>query len=278
MTDQTDQLEEMTEAPEGEVEEIVDATEPEQVETETEAADETIVTFGDDEAPEQQEAPDWVKNVRKENRDLNKEIKALKKELTAGKAEETTDLGPEPTIEQFDYDSAKHIAAVREWDKAKAKIDAKANEAKEAQEKQGKAYNARLSEYQEGKGAFDADQFDEAEDAVKGALSENQQSILIHAFGGKAAPLIRGLGQDEKRLKELGTITDPIAFAVAATRLETAMKVSQRRPKTVPETRTGGNIASGASSDKTLEKLRAEAAQTNDMSKVLAYKRKLKAG
>jgi hypothetical protein len=277
----TDQTEETVDAPEAEIE-AVETTEPEQVdaqaETETEAVEKTVVTFGDDEAPEQQDAPDWVKNVRKENRELNKQLKDLKKQAAAGKADEKTDLGPEPTIEQFDYDSAKHIAAVREWDKAKAKQDAKANEAKEAQEKQGQAYNARLSEYQEGKGAFDADQFDEAEDAVKGALSENQQTILIHAFGGKAAPLIQGLGQDEKRLKELGTITDPIAFAVAATRLETAMKVSQRRPKTVPETRTGGNIASGASSDKTLEKLRAEAAQTNDMSKVLAYKRKLKAG
>ena len=273
----TDQTEEAIEAPEAEIE-TVETTEPEQVETEAEAVDETVVTFGDDEAPEQQEAPDWVKNVRKENRDLNKQIKDLKKQAAAGKADEDTALGAEPTLEGSDYDADKYRDALRDWDKAKAKIDAKATTAKEAQDKQGQAYNARLSEYQEGKGAFDADQFDEAEDAVKGALSENQQSILIHAFGGKAAPLIQGLGQDEKRLKELGTITDPIAFAVAATRLETAMKVSQRRPKTVPETRTGGNIASGASSDKTLEKLRAEAAQTNDMSKVLAYKRKLKAG
>ena len=277
----TDQTEETVDAPEAEIE-AVETTEPEQVdaqaETETEAVEETVVTFGDDEAPEQQDAPDWVKNVRKENRELNKQLKDLKKQAAAGKADEKTDLGPEPTLEGSDYDADKYRDALRVWDQAKAKQDAKAREAKEAQEKQGQAYNARLSEYQEGKGAFDADQFDEAEDAVKGALSENQQSILIHAFGGKAAPLIQGLGQDEKRLKELGTITDPIAFAVAATRLETAMKVSQRRPKTVPETRTGGNIASGASSDKTLEKLRAEAAQTNDMSKVLAYKRKLKAG
>lgn len=278
MTDQTEQLEEQAAAPEVEVKETVETTEPEQVEAETEAADETVVTFGDDEAPESKDTPDWVKDVRKQNRDLNKQVKALEKQLTNGKADETTALGAEPTMEGCDYDADKYRDSLREWDQAKAKHDAKANEAKEAQEKQGQAYNARLSEYQEGKGAFDADSFDEAEDAVKGALSENQQSILIHAFGGKAAPLIRGLGQDDKRLKELAGVTDPIAFAVAATRLETAMKVSQRKPKTVPETRTAGNTAGGATGDKTLEKLRAKAAETNDMSEVLAYKRKLKAG
>ena len=277
----TDQTEETIEAPEAEIE-TVDTTEPEQVDaqadTEAEAVEETVVTFGDDEAPEQQDAPDWVKNVRKENRELNRQLKDLKKQAAAGKADEDTALGAEPTLEGSDYDADKYRDALRVWDQAKAKQDAKAREAKEAQEKQGQAYNARLSEYQEGKGAFDADQFDEAEDAVKGALSENQQTILIHAFGGKAAPLISGLGQNDKRLKELAGITDPIAFAVAATRLETAMTVSQRKPRTVPESRPAGNSAGGASGDKQLEKLRAQAAETNDMSEVLAYKRKLKAG
>lgn len=277
----TDQTEEAVEAPEAEIE-TVETTEPEQVDaqadTEAEAVEETVVTFGDDEAPEQQDAPDWVKNVRKENRELNRQLKDLKKQAAAGKADEDTALGAEPTLEGSDYDADKYRDALRVWDQAKAKQDAKAREAKEAQEKQGQAYNARLSEYQEGKGAFDADQFDEAEDAVKGALSENQQTILIHAFGGKAAPLISGLGQNDKRLKELAGITDPIAFAVAATRLETAMTVSQRKPRTVPESRPAGNSAGGVSGDKTLEKLREEAHRTNDMSKVLEYKRKLKAG
>ena len=266
----TDQTEETIDAPEAEIE-TVEPTEPEQVETEAEAGDETVVTFGDDEAPETQEAPDWVKNVRKENRDLNKQIKDLKKQAAAGKADEDTALGAEPTLEGSDYDADKYRDALREWDQAKAKHDAKANEAKEAQEKQGQAYNARLSEYQEGKGAFDADQFDEAEDAVKGALSENQQSILIHAFGGKAAPLIRGLGQDDKRLKELATITDPIAFAVAATRLETAMKVSQRKPRTVPETRPAGNSTGGPMSAK--ERKIEEAREKGDIKEVMRLRR-----
>ncbi len=271
MTDQTEQLEETTAAPEVEVEETVETTEPEQVEAESEAVDETVVTFGDDEAPEAKETPEWVKDVRKQNRDLNKQNRDLKKQLANGKADEITALGAEPTMEGCDYDADKYRDSLREWDRAKAKSDAKATTAKEAQEKQGQAYNARLSEYQEGKGAFDADSFDEAEDAVKGALSENQQSILIHAFGGKAAPLIRGLGQDDKRLKELAGVTDPIAFAVAATRLETAMKVSQRKPRTVPETRPSGDKSSGAMSakDRKIE----EAREKGDIKEVMRLRR-----
>ncbi len=285
MNDQTEQLEELTDALEVEVEEEVETdeqSEPDQEEaqadTDAEAEGETVVTFGDDTDPEPKEAaPAWVKDVRKENRRLQKELKEAQKQITAGKADEETALGAEPTLEDCDYDADKYRDALRQWDHAKAKQDAKANEAKEAERKQQEAYNARLNEYQEGKQAFNADEFDEAEDAVKSALNDNQQTILVHAFGGKAAPLIQGLGQNDRRLKELASITDPIAFAVAATRLESSMKTT-RKPRTVPEARPTGNSAGGASGDKHLEKLREAAAKSGDYSQVTAYKRKIKAG
>ena len=277
MTDQTEQLDDTTEAA------VIEAPEPEETEegetpeVDTEASGETVVTFGDDEAPEVKETPGWVKDLRKRNRSQSKEISDLKKKLDAGKADDVIALGAEPALEDFDFDSAKHIAAIRELDKAKAKIDAKANEAQTERDGQEQAYNVRLTEYQEGRADFEADSFDEAEGAVKDALTETQQSILIRAFGSKAAPLIRGLGQDEKRLKEIAGISDPIEFTVAVTRLESAMKVSSRKPKTVPETAVKGNGTSTVSGDKILEKLREKAAQTGDMTEVIKHKRMLKA-
>lgn len=283
MIDQTEQLEETTEAPEME-EEVVNETEevsePDQgeadAEAESEADGEPVVTFGDDEAPEAKETPAWVKDVRKQNRDLNKKVKDLEKQLTAGKAEETSTLSAKPTLDQFDYDPDKFEEALLNWASEKREHDAKADEAKKQEDKRNQEYQTRLSEYHEGRNDFDADSFDEAEDAVRNVLSESQQGILIHAFGGKAAPLIRGLGQDDKRLKALASIADPIAFAVAATRLEATMK-TRRKPKTVPETRAAGNSAPSVSGDKTLQKLRDEAEKTGDLSKVVAYKRTLKA-
>jgi len=277
MTYQTEQLDETTEAAVIEAPEPVETEEGETPEVNTEADGETVVTFGDDEAPEVKETPGWVKDLRKRNRSQSKEISDLKKKLDAGKADDETALGAEPTLEDFDFDSGKHIAAIRAYDARKATIDAKAKDAQTERDSQSQAYDVRLTEYQEGRADFDADSFDEAEGAVRDALSETQQTILIRAFGSKAAPLIRGLGQDEKRLKEIAGISDPVSFTVAVTRLEAAMKVSQRKPKTVPETPVKGNATAPVSGDKTLQKLREEAAKTNDYSKVTAHKRMLKA-
>ena len=273
MTDQTEDTDDKAEV------EAVDVQEPETTEqVEAEASDDTVVTFGTDEPPESKEMPSWVKDLRKRNRELNKANSELEKQVKAGKAEDTTALGAGPTLEACDYDADKYRDSLREWDRDKAKIDAKAKDAQNEHEGQQKAYDVRLTEYQDGRADFDADSFDEAEGAVKDALSDTQQTILIRAFGSKAAPLISGLGRDDKRLKELASISDPVAFTVAATRLEAAMKVSQRKPRTVPETIVKGNSSVSMGGDKTLQKLRDEAANTGDMSKVVAYKRKLKAG
>ncbi len=279
MTDQTEQLDETTEAAVIEAPEPVETEEGDTPEVDTEADGETVVTFGNDDAPEPETEHSSKQNkkfakMRSENRDLKDKLEALEK---AGKADDETALGAEPTLEDFDFDSGKHIAAIRAYDARKATIDAKAKDAQTERDSQSQAYDVRLTEYQEGRADFDADSFDEAEGAVRDALSETQQTIIIRAFGSKAAPLIRGLGQDEKRLKEIAGISDPVSFTVAVTRLEAAMKVSQRKPKTVPETPVKGNATAPVSGDKTLQKLREEAAKTNDYSKVTAHKRMLKA-
>ena len=103
-------------------------------------------------------------------------------------------------------------------------------------------------------------------------LSETQQGVLIEALGKSAAPLLVGLAANEKRLKALAGIKNPIRFAVEAARLESIMKTTTRRPKTPPEKRI---VGSGSSSmgGKTLEKLEAEADRTGNRTKVQAYKR-----
>lgn len=273
MTDELE-IEEASEATEIDLEPI-ETDDGETPEVEVEASNETVVTFGDDEATEKEAAPAWVKDLRKKNRELSKSNASLEKKL-AGKADDDTALGAEPTLEDCDYDADQYRDALRKFDKAKSKQDAKAKNAQDEQDSRNQAYQGKLSEYQEGRGSFDADSFDEAEDAVKDAMSETQQSIIIQAFGKGAAPLISGLGRDDKRLKELAGISDPIAFTVAVTRLESAMKVSQRKPKTAPETRVAGQSRAANLGDKTLEKLEAESEKTGDRSAIVAYKRKLR--
>lgn len=258
-----------------EVAEPVEADEAQAPEVETEA-DISVVTFGDEEAPEEEEeAAAWVKDVRKRSRELSKENADLKKQIEAGKADVKPVLGAAPTLEGCDYDEEKFSGAIRQYDAKKFELEAGERSQKEEAERQNKAYQEKLTAYNESRGQFDADSFDEAESNVKEALTPQQHAILVHAFGKNAAPLISGLGRDDKRLKELASIKDPIAYAVAATRLESSMKTSQRKPRTTPETRVTGDH-SGGTPDKTLEKLEAEADRTGDRSKIVAHKRKLR--
>lgn len=236
-----------------------------------------IVTFGDDEAPDDKDdipAPEWVKGLRKTNREQAREIAALKKATV--KADDTiSPLSAKPTLGQAGYDEAKYEESLVKWyDEKKAHEAAKAAKESEA-ETQRVAWQSRLEEYGEAKKSFDPETIEDAEAIARESLSETQQGVLIEALGKGAAPLLVGLATNDKRLKALADIKNPIRFAAEAAKLESIMKTSTRRPKTAPESRVVGG-ASAQMGNKTLEKLEAEADKTGDRTKVLAFKRQQK--
>jgi hypothetical protein len=67
-----------------------------------------------------------------------------------------------------------------------------------------------------------------------------------------------------------------VKFAFAVSKLESQLKVTNRKPATTPEKVLTGTGSTSGSVDSTLDKLRAEAEKTGDYTKVTAYKRKLK--
>jgi hypothetical protein len=85
------------------------------------------------------------------------------------------------------------------------------------------------------------------------------------------------LGKNPEKLKELAAITNPVRFTAALVRMETKMTVSTRKPSTSPEKVIAGNSAVSGINDKTLDRLRDEAEKTGDFTKVLAYKKQLRA-
>jgi len=255
---------------------IVEADGDDQSEAETETDDEaeTVITFGDDEPPKENDevpAPEWVKDLRKQNRAQAAKIKELEK--ATAKADETpSQLSAKPTLEQADYNEAKYAESLESWYAEKASHN-KAKAAKEAEAaEQEKAWQSRLGEYGKAKSKFKPDTIEDAEAVARDMLSETQQGVLIEALGKGAAALLVGLAANEARFKALASIKNPIRFVAEAARLESSMKTSTRRPKTVPETRVTGSGSTQAG-NKTLEKLEAEADKTGDRSKVIAFKR-----
>lgn len=259
-----------------ETEVVVEAGDDDETKAEEEAGA-NVVTFGDDETQEDDDdtpAPDWVKDLRKRNRELSRENADLKK-VTAKADEKPSSLSAKPTLEQAGYDEEKFSKQLEDWTVEKrAHADAATEKEKEV-EAQTTAWNSRLGEYEDGKSSFEPETIEDAEAVAREAFSTTQQGVLIQVLGKNAAAVLVGLAGNEKRLKALAAESNPIIFAADVARLESIMKTSTKRPKSTPETRVKGSAPSGGS-DRKLEKLEAAAEKSGDRTAVQKYMRDLR--
>ena len=242
-----------------------------------EAETEIVVSIGNEEPepePEAQKAPEWVKELRKQNREYQKRIRQLERNTQAPAPQgETTSAPPKkPTLADVDYDTGAYEAKLDQWYGAKAEYDRQAAEARRAQDAVKGAWEAKISGYNTAKAELKARDFEDAEAVIADTLSVTQQGIILDG-AEKPALLIYALGKNPKKAAELAAIQNPVAFAAAIGRLEASLKVTSRKPSAAPETIVSGNARSSGSVDNTLERLRAEAEKTGDLSKVMAYKR-----
>lgn len=245
-----------------------------------ESTDEVIVTIGDEPAPEpeaQQGAPEWVKEVRRRNRELEREVKNLRRqyEAQARPAETNPAPGPKPTLEAADYDTERFEREMAAWHERKA-AHAKSQAEREAAERaQQEQWQGVLKAYDEKRKALKVRDFSEAEEVITDTLSVEQQGLIL-AYSDAPELVIYALGKNPKRAAELAAITDPLKFGREIWKVESQVKVSSRKPATQPERVVTGSAPKGAS-DATLERLRGEAERTGDYSKVFAYRKQIKA-
>ena len=256
------------------------AEEVEEVEEE-----EVFVSFGDEEEPQEEseeeepkKAAKWVKDLRKDYRQArreNRELKAKLEELTKAK-EEPIQLGEEPTLESCDYDSELFKSKLLDWSEQKRKHEAEQSKVREKEEQEKQAWQAKLDSYEVRKQELKYPDFEDSEEYVLGKFNQVQKGVILDAADDPAV-LVYALGKNEKKVDELLAETNPIKFAVKISKLESKLKVTQRKAKTKTEKVLTGGSSGGGSVDSTLEKLREEAQRTGDYTKVTKYKRKLKA-
>ncbi len=235
----------------------------------------TIILIGDEE-PEEEEtesAPQWVKDLRKQNREQAKRIKEL--EAKASDQDKTVKLGEKPKLEDFDYDEDKHSAALEDWFNKKSEIDNQKNQEEQRQKQEQERYDKKLAGYNERKVQLKVKDFETLESRVSEGLSEMQQAIIVSATK-KPEEVIAALGQHPRRLMELSKLEDPVEFIAETVRLEMSMKTATRK-KPAPERKAPASTSGfKGGTDKTLEKLEAEAERTGDRTKILQYKKSLR--
>lgn len=277
----------------GEIESLeVEEQEPEEVEQESEqsdepeaeegdpeaGSDEVVVTIGEESPPqeEQERAPEWVRELRKGNREKDRRIRELEEKLKApAPSEQSVDVGAEPTLESAEYDEDRFKSEWKAWNKRQADRDEQERKKQEEGVKAQQAWQAKLDSYASAKTALKVKDYDDAEASAKDVLNVTQQGIILSGAENPAI-VVYALGKNPKKAQELASITDPVKFAFAVAKLETQMKVTPRKTAPLPESTVRGNARVSAGIDSTLERLRAEADRTGDRSKVASYMRQQK--
>ena len=250
-------------------------------ESEQSEDEELVVTIGDEE-PEQSEdgnnAPEWVRNIRKQNRQLKKELRDLKKQSeSSNDSKPKVELGKKPTLEDHEYDNAKYEDALDSWYQRKIEVDKQNEKLKTEQELLESQWQNTLKDFNNKKEKLKskAVDYDEAEFNIQESLSASQQGMIVQGAIDPAV-VFYALGKNPTKLKEIAEIKDPVKFSFEVSRLETQMKVQGRKKPVVKPEKIVKSSAPGNGMDATLDELRKTAEKTGDYTKVIQYKRSKK--
>ncbi len=252
--------------PENEVDE-------EESEVEESAEERVVVSIGDEEPPEEPRAPDWVRELRKSHRELQRKVKEYEaKEHSAPSYAAVPTLGAKPKLEDHDYDTEKYETALESWYVKKDAVEVAKRQQQHQMDEQQKSWQSKLDSYSKAKNELKVKDFEDAESTVQDTLNTVQQGVVLQGAENPAL-VIYALGKNPKKAKELASISDPVKFAFAVAKLESQLKVTSSRKPPPPERSTPtGNAPISGSTDSTLERLRADAERTGDMTKVIRYR------
>jgi hypothetical protein len=237
--------------------------------------DEVVVSIGEEAPPTEEEvrAPEWVRELRKTNREKERRIRELEAKLTATTTENkpVVTMGPKPKLEDHDYDAERYEQALDAWHERKRQHDLETETVKKSELQQHQAWQAKLDSYGKAKAELKVRDYEDAEETVQQLLNVTQQGVVLQGADNPAL-VIYALGKNPKKAKEIAEITDPVKFAFAVAKLEKELKVTNRRAAPAPERIVSGTGRSSGAVDSTLDRLREEAARTGNMTKVIQYK------
>jgi len=245
-----------------------------------EESDEVVVSIGEEAPPaeEEQRAPEWVRELRKANREKERRIRELEARLqtTTQTENKPVALGPKPKLEEFDYDADRFEQALDAWHERKRQHDLQTEMVRQAELQQHQAWQAKLDSYSKAKAELRVRDYEDAEAIAQEVFNVTQQGVILQGADNPAL-VIYALGKNPKKAADLAKINDPVKFAFAVAKLEKELKVTNRRAAPAPERVIQGTGRASGAVDSTLERLRAEAEKTGNYTKVLQYKRQKQA-
>lgn len=252
---------------------------PEGQEEQTEDDDSLVVSLEGEQVEESEQeaagAPQWVKDLRKEHRNVVRELKELKakeaKQVEQAEQQKAKELGEKPTLAGCDYDEQDYETKLAAWHQRKTELAARERDAQAEQERANAEWNAKREAHQKAAAALRVPDYDEAEEVVREQFTDIQQAIMLEA--DNSALLAYAIGKRPAKAKELASIKNPVKFAMALAKLETQVKTTPKKSAPAPESRVRASAPVSGVVDSKLAKLMEEADRTGDRTKVAAYYR-----
>lgn len=249
---------------------------PQGEESANDAEELSIVLEGEEGAePAPQEdatLPDWVRDLRKANREKERRIRDLERKLAvaAPPAPGIVEVGPEPTFDGCGYDADRYKQALLDWQKRDTEVKARQAEQQRAQEQEQAKWAKRLTEVDSAAKTLRIAGVQDAADAFESSLNEWQRGVVL---GGPdnaeiSAKLRHVIGTNPTVAKQLAAITDPVKYTFAIADLVPKMKTTSRKAAPPPDRRLNSGAVGTAVTDDALAKARARADKTGDRTEV----------
>lgn len=253
-TEQQEQLEKKDQA---ETEKEV-ATESEQAEEQPDEyslriGDEEIqLTEEDDDHVDGQPAPQWVKDLRKNNREKDKELRELRRQLEEIQSkpveqqqpmQQVDAIPPKPTLESCDYDEVVFEQALTDWHEKKGRAEKSKQDQLRQQQEYQKNFQKRIDAHKERAAKLPVKDYQEMEEIARRELSDIQKEILIHAADEGSELIAYALGKNQQLRQRVAAETDPIraAFLLGQISKQVSLAPKPRKAtKPEPEVRGGG--------------------------------------
>lgn len=231
-------------------------TESEQAE---EQPDEYSLRIGDEEIPlteedddhvDGQPAPQWVKDLRKNNREKDKELRELRRQLEEIQSKpaevqqpQSDALPPKPTLESCDYDEAAFEQAVTDWHEKKSRAEQQKQQQQRQQQEYQQRFQQRVEAHKQRATKLPVKDYQEMESIVLSELKPIQQEIIIHAADEGSELIAYALGKNPQLRQRVAAETDPIRAAFLLGQISKQVSLAPKPKKAIkpePEVRGGG--------------------------------------
>lgn len=232
-------------------------TESEQAEEQPEeyslrVGDEEIpLTEEDDDHVDGQPAPQWIRDLRKANREKDKELREVRRQLEQLQSrpaeqqpqQQADVIPPKPTLESCEYDEAAFEQAMTDWHEKKSRAEQQKQQQERQQQEYQQRFQQRVEAHKQRAAKFPMKDYQEMEAIVLSELPPVQQEIIIHCADEGSELIAYGLGKSQQLRQRVAAETDPIRAAFLLGQISKEVHLAPKPKKAIkpePEVRGGG--------------------------------------